>query len=105
MNEINLKLERDLQVFYRSVWSPFCPGRSLADCPTEQAEQLREEIRQLFLKRIPKSEIIKEINQKYNQEMLSEPQGVHVLVSLVPLGVFFIIALLIFKKTLRYRNR
>lgn len=26
------------------VWSPYCPGRLLTDCPTKQADELRNEI-------------------------------------------------------------
>jgi cytochrome c-type biogenesis protein CcmH/NrfF len=37
---------RDAQGWSYGLWnelmSPFCPGRTLADCPSEQAEKLRE---------------------------------------------------------------
>ena len=37
--------EQDLQKFYSEIWSPYCKGNSLLECPSGQAENLRLRIR------------------------------------------------------------
>lgn len=35
----------DLQALLKNIWSPYCKGISLLECPSGQAEKLRDEIR------------------------------------------------------------
>lgn len=36
--------EQTLNEFYQKVWSPYCKGNSLLECPSGQAEELRDEL-------------------------------------------------------------
>ncbi|TVQ77677.1 MAG: hypothetical protein EA369_08820 [Bradymonadales bacterium] len=39
---------QDLKLFYQRVWSPYCKGNSLLECPSGTAEALRDEIRRRY---------------------------------------------------------
>lgn len=102
----DFKTERELMSLYRSLWSPFCPGRSLADCPSGDAENLKKEIKILFLEGKPKQEIVQEINRKYNDEILAYPERwPHHLLSSAPLLlfglIFLVLAFAILKKLVK----
>jgi cytochrome c-type biogenesis protein CcmH len=81
-------LDREATNLYQQVFSPFCPGRSLNDCPSSKAGELKDEMRaELEAGKSPEV-ILNEVFQKYGDQYRAVPQfsGVGVLVWLVPIG-------------------
>jgi cytochrome c-type biogenesis protein CcmH/NrfF len=81
-------LDREATNLYQQVFSPFCPGRSLNDCPSSKAGELKDEMRaELEAGKSPEM-ILNEVFQKYGDQYRAVPQfsGVGVLVWLVPIG-------------------
>lgn len=62
------------------VMSPYCPGRALADCPTQQAEDLRDKmLEQVKAGKQPKEvieEVIKTLGEDYRAKPKSEGFGI-----------------------------
>ncbi|MCS6960888.1 MAG: cytochrome c-type biogenesis protein CcmH [Deltaproteobacteria bacterium] len=103
----DLSFERKLQNFYRSLWSPFCPGRSLADCPTQQAENLKVEIRQMVIEGKDLKFIVSELNSRYGQNVVSYPsEKKEILIAKLPFYFFvgIVIFFFCFKARTIYRN-
>jgi cytochrome c-type biogenesis protein CcmH/NrfF len=81
-------LDREATNLYQQVFSPFCPGRSLNDCPSSKAGELKDEMRaELEAGKSPEV-ILNEVFQKYGDQYRAVPQfsGLGVLVWLVPIG-------------------
>jgi cytochrome c-type biogenesis protein CcmH len=57
----------------KSIMSPVCPGRLIADCPSPEAEQLREIIRRQVKAGKSKQEIINYFVEVYGQGVLPAP--------------------------------
>lgn len=76
----------------REVWSPYCPGRLLIDCTTEQARQLRAEIEGRLGRGQSSDEVLRWIRRNHGEEALARPEarGLGLAAWLVPLGVFAI---------------
>jgi cytochrome c-type biogenesis protein CcmH len=70
------------------VWSPYCPGRLLADCTTAQAGELRTDILQRVRSGQTDATVLAWIRENFGEEALAEPpSGPRGLtVWLVPLG-------------------
>jgi cytochrome c-type biogenesis protein CcmH/NrfF len=47
----------EAQGLYRTIMSPFCPGRTLDDCPSPYAGEWRHDIRQWLREGVPTDEI------------------------------------------------
>jgi cytochrome c-type biogenesis protein CcmH len=87
-------LDREATNIYQQVFSPFCPGRSLNDCPSSKAAELKDEMRaELEAGKSPEV-ILQEVFQKYGDQYRAVPPfaGVGMLVWLVPIG-FVVIGL------------
>lgn len=81
-------LDREATTLYQQVFSPFCPGRSLNDCPSSKAGELKDEMRaELEAGKAPEV-ILNEVFQKYGDQYRAVPPfaGVGMLVWLVPIG-------------------
>lgn len=81
-------IDREATNLYQQVFSPFCPGRSLNDCPSSKAGELKDEMRaELEAGKSPEV-ILNEVFKKYGDQYRAVPQfsGVGVLVWLVPIG-------------------
>lgn len=89
-------LDREATTMYQQVFSPFCPGRSLNDCPSSKATALKDEMRAKLETGVPPSEILKEVFATYGDQYRAVPPfaGVGALVWLVPIG-FVVIGLLV----------
>lgn len=59
---------------YDEVMSPFCPGRTLANCPSPQAAQLREQIKQLLAAGSTDEQIKEELYEAYGEVVLGAPR-------------------------------
>lgn len=81
-------LDREATNLYQQVFSPFCPGRSLNDCPSSKAAELKDQMRaELEAGRAPEV-ILNEVFQRFGDQYRAVPQfsGVGIFVWLVPIG-------------------
>lgn len=81
-------LDRESTTIYQQVFSPFCPGRSLNDCPSSKAGELKNEIRTELEAGKSSEVILSEVFRKYGDQYRAIPRfaGVGMLVWLVPIG-------------------
>jgi len=57
------------------VWSPYCPGRLLIDCPTRQADALRTEIGRRVAAGQSADDVMRWIRLNYGDEAIARPSG------------------------------
>ena len=80
------------------VWSPYCPGRVLTECPTRQSQELRAEIADRLRSGQTTDEVLEWYAANYGTERLATPpSGVRGLtVWLVPAAAVLAGAVLLF---------
>lgn len=76
---------REAHAFSRTVMSPFCPGRTLTDCPSPDAAAMREEIREQLDSGVSKDAIRSELERLYGAAVVSEPRSAWAWI--IPLGI------------------
>jgi cytochrome c-type biogenesis protein CcmH len=67
--------EARAQRVFEIVFSPFCPGRLLRDCPTSKAHDLKEEIRLFISQGKNDTEIINALVERYGNSIKALPEG------------------------------
>ena len=74
----------------RELMSPFCPGRTLADCPSPQAQTLRSWILVQEAAGRTRAEVEAELLERYGDEILAAPRarGFGLAAYGVPLAIF-----------------
>jgi cytochrome c-type biogenesis protein CcmH len=74
----------------KEVMSPYCPGRSLSDCPSPQAAELREWIVEQENAGVSRSEVEQELFQVFGDQLLQAPraEGMGLMAYLIPALVF-----------------
>lgn len=60
----------------REVMSPFCPGRTLADCPSPDAAALREEIREFIDAGVEKEAILARLEARFGDAIRGVPRSI-----------------------------
>lgn len=60
---------------FRSVMSPYCPGLTLAACPSTQAFELRDEIRERMASGESADEIREALTTRFGQNILGNPSN------------------------------
>ncbi len=60
---------------FRTVMSPFCPGLTLADCPSGYAIELREEVEGRLVAGESTQAVLDDLVGRYGQEILADPTG------------------------------
>jgi cytochrome c-type biogenesis protein CcmH/NrfF len=55
--------------------SPFCPGRTLADCPSGNATEWRQDIRKMLQQGMSPAEIQKVLNQRAGENLSGTPES------------------------------
>jgi cytochrome c-type biogenesis protein CcmH/NrfF len=75
---------------WHDVMSPYCPGRTLADCPSPQAQELRAWIADQEAQGRSRAEVEEQIYRLYGDVILSAPraEGWGLTAYLVPVGAF-----------------
>jgi cytochrome c-type biogenesis protein CcmH len=98
-------LDREATNLYQQVFSPFCPGRSLNDCPSSKAAELKDDMRAQLEAGKSGEEILKGVFEKFGDQYRAVPKfaGVGVLVWLVPAG--FVAVGLAIAVALSFRRR
>jgi cytochrome c-type biogenesis protein CcmH/NrfF len=81
----------------REVWSPYCPGRLLVDCTTQQARELRDEISRRVERGDSSQEVLDWIRRNHGDEALARPdaRGTGLAVWLVPVAIFAVGAIVV----------
>ena len=59
--------------FSRDVMSPFCPGRTLADCPSPDAAAVRDEVRDLLAAGADEATIREQLSARFGEALRAEP--------------------------------
>lgn len=89
-------LDKQAYELYQQVFSPFCPGRSLNDCPSSKAHELKDEMRGKLEQGVPPQAILDEVFARFGDQYRAVPtyQGFGKLVWWAPIG-FLAIGLLV----------
>jgi cytochrome c-type biogenesis protein CcmH len=61
------------QRIYQSLMSPFCPGLTVASCPSPGAEQMRQEVRQRLAAGDGERTIVAALVEEYGSDILGAP--------------------------------
>lgn len=93
----NIEYKNISEEVYTEVFSPFCPGRSLKDCPSSKAEALKKEIYQKIESGKTKEEVLNDIFRVYGDKYRALPptSGFSLLAWLLPIA-FLILGSLLF---------
>jgi cytochrome c-type biogenesis protein CcmH/NrfF len=65
---------KDPTDLFSRIWSPYCHGISLLECPSSQAEDLRKEIRVKLTAGASEEEIFTELNKQHGGLLRMEPR-------------------------------
>ena len=89
--------ESQARDIFIEIMSPFCPGRSLNDCPSSKAHELKDEIRSELESGKDRQTILEGVFSKIGDEYRAVPKqsGFGLTTWLVPLGFVALGALLI----------
>lgn len=89
-------LDKQATELYQQVFSPFCAGRSLNDCPSSKAHELKVEMRAKLEAGVPPQVVLEEVFQQFGEKYRTVPayQGFGKLVWWVPVG-FVILGLFV----------
>jgi cytochrome c-type biogenesis protein CcmH len=85
-------LNRDAREIFETVLSPYCPGRTISNCPSPQADELRANIKQQLASGETPADIKEELYAVFGEELRTVPraQGIGLLAWIVPgLGFLF----------------
>ena len=93
MGQQSRQIEKDANEIYNTVMSPFCPGRLLANCPSTQAADLRESVKEQLAAGATKDEVLEGLYAVWGEEILGAPRGP--VAWMVPIGVLVLGALLL----------
>jgi cytochrome c-type biogenesis protein CcmH len=79
-------IDKAASEIFGTVMSPFCPGMTIATCPSSQAAELRDEIRAKLAAGATKDEVLDELYAEWGEEVLGprSATGMGLLAWLVP---------------------
>lgn len=66
-------LDRKAYDLYQQVFSPFCPGRSLNDCPSSKAHDLKAEMRRKLEQGVPPEVILEDVFAQFGDQYRAVP--------------------------------
>jgi cytochrome c-type biogenesis protein CcmH/NrfF len=67
-------LQKKATSVYQEILSPFCPGRSLNDCPSSKAHELKSEILQKLQSGMPQEQVLEEVFSSYGDQYRAIPR-------------------------------
>jgi cytochrome c-type biogenesis protein CcmH len=67
------ELDKRAYELYQQVLSPFCAGRSLNDCPSSKAQDLKLEMRQKLEQGVPAEVILNEVFERFGEKYRAVP--------------------------------
>jgi cytochrome c-type biogenesis protein CcmH len=91
---------------YDQIMSPFCPGRTLANCPSPQAATMRERVKQQLAAGMSEDEIVDSLYGIYGEIILGAPraEGIGILAWVMP-AVFLLLGVALLARWLRSTER
>jgi cytochrome c-type biogenesis protein CcmH/NrfF len=91
---------------YDEIMSPFCPGRTLANCPSPQAATMRERVKQQLAAGMSEDEIVDSLYGIYGEIILGAPraEGIGLLAWVMP-AVFLLLGVALLVRWLRSTER
>jgi cytochrome c-type biogenesis protein CcmH len=97
-----LKDESWAYALAHELMSPYCPGRTLAECPSPQADQLRLWILERARAGATRAEVEEELRQNFGDQLLQAPraEGIGLVAYAVP-GVFVVLGAVLLAVFLR----
>lgn len=69
------QVARRAHALARDLMSPFCPGRTLADCPSPDAGALRDQIRALLSAGESEADVRLQLTQRYGDAVRAVPES------------------------------
>jgi cytochrome c-type biogenesis protein CcmH len=69
------ELNRSAREIFETVLSPYCPGRTISNCPSPQADELRANIRQQLATGETPDEVKEELYSVFGDEMRTIPRA------------------------------
>lgn len=97
------ELDKSAYSVYQQIFSPFCPGRSLNDCPSSKAHDLKMELREQLASGVSEQEVLEDVFKKYGDKYRAIPQyaGFGKLVWWIPLGFILLGGAVVFARSTR----
>lgn len=79
-------IDKTASEIFGTVMSPFCPGMTIATCPSSQAAALREEVRAQLAAGATKEEVLDSLYARWGEDVLGprSATGVGLLAWLIP---------------------
>jgi cytochrome c-type biogenesis protein CcmH/NrfF len=79
--------EDDANYISEHVMSPYCPGVTLHDCPSDRAVELRDKIKDLAEQGFTRAQIMSELEAEFGPTIRAEPprSGIGLLAWILPL--------------------
>ncbi len=68
-------IDTEARKIFDSVLSPYCPGRTISNCPSPQADVLRETIKEKVAAGEPADEIREELYATFGEELRTIPRA------------------------------
>ncbi len=98
--------EQQAQTLFRDIWSPYCKGVSLLECPSSQAENLRSIIRQKLQAGEKPETIMATLKTEFGNTLRMQPafEGRESLAYTIPWITFFLTVMIFLVVTL-YRRK
>jgi cytochrome c-type biogenesis protein CcmH/NrfF len=103
-------LDKQSAELYQQVFSPFCAGRSLNDCPSSKAQELKAQMRAKLEAGVPPQTILEDVFRQFGEQYRTVPayQGFGKLVWWVPVaflvfGLFVALIVVLSRRSSRCR--
>ncbi len=94
------ELDKSAYRVYQQVFSPFCPGRSLNDCPSSKAHDLKMELREQLAQGVSEPDVLEGVFAKYGDKYRAIPRyvGFGKLVWWIPLAFILLGGALVLRR-------
>jgi cytochrome c-type biogenesis protein CcmH len=69
------EIETEATKIFNSTMSPFCPGRTIATCPSPQAAELKDQIREELAAGVPPDSVKEQLYAAYGDEIRGVPRA------------------------------
>jgi cytochrome c-type biogenesis protein CcmH/NrfF len=88
---------------YDELMSPYCPGYTLAACPSPSAESLRVEIAAALDRGVPAPDIVRDLERTYGEQIRGAPRarGLGLVLWVLPFVLLGLAAVLVFRRLAR----
>ncbi len=89
-------IEKAAKEIFSEIYSPFCPGRLLQDCPSSSATELKNQIKSDLQAGLDKQTILNNLLEQYGNELGALPPttGFSALAWIAP-AIFLVIGILV----------